>query len=190
MSVFALLGAFDPDVHRRCSECPRYFRRMGNRKTCSERCMRLRRAKQDTAVREARRELRAAAAQGAPQLTLVELGIVEPTHLCFYCEKGFRPLHRRSTTCSDLCAKRWKDLAPRTKAAKTYRVELEMVRRGMMAPPPPPPAPKAPAPCVACENWKPCEGSETGGQCVAGLFRAGEPWRGSCRFQVRGGGTP
>lgn len=181
-----LLGGFDPDIHTRCSECPRYFRRVTNRKTCSDRCRRLRMANQNAVLRQGRRELKEP--QPAP-VVVIESPAVEPTKICMYCETGFRPLHARAQTCSPLCSHRWADLTPSARARRALKVNAEMMRRGMIAPPPPPPKIGAPAACEACINWKACAGAELGGQCVAEKFKAGEPWRGSCRFQVSRGGA-
>ena len=84
------------------------------------------------------------------------------------CPTCTKPMTGRKARNVSFCSKECKTVAGRAEVVSTDAKSFSLM---------------AVSPCESCAAWAACEGSETGGQCLDGRYRAGKPWTGSCAFK-------
>lgn len=121
------------------------------------------------------------------------VGIATVTRVCTVCGEGFSPRTMNQLTCGSECRRRHEQDRDRINKAAWYQARKRQeqdalarrmrqetaIRRGDLEVEVLPPTHLA---CHGCARFAPCADSETGGQCVAGVFRSCQPWTVAPKF--------
>lgn len=138
---------------RTCYQCGEsYAPVVRNQKFCTPKCSQ---RYFGTARNDQRREQRAAERSEQP---------------CAECGQMFTPFGTQT-----ICSKRCRLVRNNRRVHAWW--DAVRAERGDYTPPPP-----ERLACHGCARFAPCEGSETGGQCVAGVFRSCQPFSAAPKF--------